>query len=197
MTQLHIAVRNGRKAVIPTGLPVIFTAGPIRNGPIWQNEAMRYAIGASAERGKDLFIASPLRDTGDFADDLMPYLAPFDGEENFPRQRAWEQYYLNEASNDNGCILFWLAAPLPRDQWQWPEKSYAQITMLELGYWLCMAEQYPLLNLVIGADPNFPELSTVLFEIKTLLGDNFVVYDNLSQTVDAAITATSTYELEE
>lgn len=192
-TQLHIAVRDGRKAVIPTERPVIFTAGPIRNGPIWQNQAMRDIIEAASDYPHDIFVASPLRDGEDgFADDLVPYLAPFAGSENFPRQRAWERYYLNQAAED-GCVLFWLAAPLPREEWSWPEKSYAQITMLELGYWLREAEENPLLNLVIGADPGFPELSTVSYEIKTVLGENFIIRDSLLSTASEAVRVAMSY----
>lgn len=182
MTQLHIAVRQGRKAIIPTTKPVVFSAGPIRNGPIWQNDAMRYAIA----REEDIFFASPLRDGEDgFAkQDLEEYLAPFTSGEDFPRQRAWEQYYLNQAGHQ-GCVFFWLAKPLPRERWSDPYKSYAQITMLELGGWLKAKELQPNTRLVIGAEDGFPELSTVVFEIETVTG--LPVYSTLKETVDAAI----------
>lgn len=183
MTLLHIAVREGRKAVIPTYLPVVFSAGPIRNGPIWQNDAMRYAVA----RNEDIFFASPLRDGEDgFDQSLAEYLAPLELDVNFPRQRAWEQYYLNQAG-DLGCVFFWLAAPLPRHEWPWPEKSYAQITMLELGWWLKAKEDNPDTRLVIGVEENFPEASTILFEIESVLGKNFPVYPTLEETVNAAI----------
>jgi len=181
MTQLHIAVREGRKAVIPTALPVVFSAGPIRNGPIWQNSAMRWAV----IRNEAIFFASPLREGEDgFDEDLQPHLAPFTGEENFSRQRAWEQYYLNQAAVQ-GCVFFWLAKPLRRNLWKYPEKSYAQMTMLELGGWLKAKELQPETRLVIGAEEGFPELSTIRFEIETVTG--LPVYETLKDTVNAAI----------
>jgi len=187
MTQLHIAVREGRKAVIPTTEPVVFSAGPIRNSRIWQNDAMRFGI----ERDADVFFASPLRDTGDFDHDLSSYLAPFTGQQNFPRQRAWEQYYLDQAGlnreDDDGCVFFWLEKPLPRAEWTFPEKQYAQITMYELGQWVIRKQIDPRTRLVIGADKDFPELSTLLFDIETTLGENFIVHGTLQGTVNAAI----------
>ena len=180
-TQLHIAVREGRKMKIPTDKPVVFSAGPIRNGPIWQNEAMLHA----GQRGEDIFFASPLRDTEDDFDlRLERYLAPAT-KIQFPRQRAWEQYYLNQAA-EQGCVFFWLAKPLPREAWQWPEKSYAQITMLELGGWLKAKELIPETRLVIGIEDGFPEQSTVQFEIETVL-PGLPIYTTLKDTVNAAI----------
>ncbi len=190
MTQLHIAVRDGRKAIIPTKKPVVFSAGPIRNAPVWQNDSMRIAV----SRDEDIFFASPLRDGEDgFAADLIPYLAPFAGDANFPRQRAWEQYYLNQAglyqedAETAGCIFFYLEAPLPRDMWKWPNKSYAQITMYEMGEWVRTKKLIPETRLVIGANPMFPELSTLLFDIEEELGADFPVYQSLEATVNAAI----------
>jgi hypothetical protein len=190
MTQLHIAVRDGRKAIIPTTKPVVFSAGPIRNAPVWQNDAMRIAVA----RDEDIFFASPLRDGEDgFAADLIPYFAPFVGEANFPRQRAWEQYYLNQAgmyqkeAKNTGCVFFYLEEPLLRAEWKWPEKSYAQITMYEMGQWVRTKHLIPETRLVIGANANFPELSTLVFDIKEELGADFLVYGSLEATVNAAI----------
>jgi len=183
MTRLHIAVRDGRKAIIPTKLPVVFSAGPVRNAPLWQNDAMRIAV----KRDKPIFFACPLRDGEDgFAPDLEPYLASFAGENDFPRQRAMERYYLNQAGEE-GCIFFYLAKSLPREQWKWPEKSYAQFTMKELGDWTTIKRFIPRTRLVIGVEEGFPELSTILFDIEEDLGKDFPIYHTLEQTVDAAI----------
>lgn len=185
-TELHIAVRDNQKMIIPTTKPVVFSAGPIRNAPVWQNDAMHIAV----KREADIFFACPLRDGEDgFDTDLNPYLAQYKGDGQFSRQRAWEQYYLNQAglpsNKTEGCVFFWLSRPKPRVQWPWPDKSYAQITMLELGGWLRAKEMDPQTRLVIGAEEGFPELSTVSYEIETVTG--LPVYSTLEETVHAAI----------
>lgn len=167
---------------IPTSLPILFLAGPIRNAPQWHSDSIRIA--------NDLdwsgFIASPARN---LEADLLDLIEPDNGEYNvFPKQRAWEQHYMYQAA-ERGCIMFWLCKELSIKQF--PDKVYAHITMLELGKWIERRKLLHQTRLAIGTDGEFPELSTIEFEIKTEL-PGFVIQRSLRETVEAAFKAIQT-----
>ncbi len=173
------AVTEGINAKIDTDLPVVFSAGPIRNGPMWHDDAIRYAL----KREEAIFFATPRRKLDS---DLKRFLVECPiGCDRFERQRPWERHYLNLAA-EKGCVFFWLCKPLPREQWTDPEKSYAQITMLELGEWIARKAIDPSIRLVIGTDGSFPEWRTILNEIEHELPD-LPLYASLASTVNAAI----------
>lgn len=182
-TKIHLPVSfngNGiaRKNVkIETDLPVLFLAGPIRNAPKWQEEAIKILI----KKDEEIFVASPTRD---LSDDLLSCLE-VDNEnyETFERQRAWERYYLNQASS-RGCIVFWL--PKEAEVKEVPDKVYAHITMMELGEWIARCTADKEMNLVIGTDGNFPEWSTIENEIKEELG-MFHICTSLEETIESAL----------
>ena len=163
---------------IETNRPVIFLAGPIRNAPKWQEEAIKIFL----EKNEAVFVASPTRELGQGlmlfteADKPNEY-------ETFERQRAWEQYYLYAAAK-KGSIIFWL--PQEAENRDHPDKVYAHITMLELGEWIARRQINKEINLVIGTDGNFPEWSTIKYEIETEL-QNVSIYNSLEETIDAAI----------
>lgn len=195
-TRVHLAVIPsyegpgfpGRKVLVTTDLPVFFTAGPIRNAPLWHEAVTRYVVAKDVP----VQLVAPIRE---IAADLQPYVtvdqAAFT---TFPRQRALEQHYMYLAGNPkkkrgtkkSGCIMFWLCGEmLPKAD---PNKVYAHITMFELGKWVERARLIPGTRIVIGTDGNFPEFSTLEFEIKTELGADFPIYRTLEETVDAALT---------
>lgn len=162
---------------IETDLPVVFLAGPIRNAPKWQNEAIKMFI----EKGKELFIASPRREVGS---DLIEFTEK-DNPSNyqqFDRQRAWEQYYLYSASK-NGCIIFYLPKEAEKEDLN---KVYGHITMMELGEWIARCKENPEINLIIGTDGEFPEWSTIEYEIKTEI-PNTPICNSLEETIETAI----------
>ena len=177
-TKIHLALSpSGNKLNIPTDLPVIFTAGPIRNAPKWQQEAVRLFL----ERNQEVFIATPIREV---ADDLKPFVErDWDGYEQFQRQRAWEQHYLYAAAK-KGCIIFWL--PKESETKEVQDKVYAHITMLELGEWIVRKKNDPSINLVIGTDGNFPEWPTIMFELVTEIPSVHICM-SLEDTVDKAL----------
>lgn len=169
---------EGRKVLIPPKEPVIFLAGPIRNAPPWHSEAVRFLL-RFRER---VFIACPARTLDR---DLMPFVEKDDVKYlTFPRQRAWERYYLQEAAQ-YGCIVFWLCNEmLPRVH---PEKVYAHITMLELGEWVREKKLKPETRLVIGTDGEFPEWSPVHYDLCTEI-PQLPIYTSLESTMQAALS---------
>jgi hypothetical protein len=59
------------------------------------------------------------------------------------------------------------------------------MTMLELGEWIVRHKMDPAINMVIATDGEFPEWSTVLFELKTEGVDHIV--GSLEEGIDLAI----------
>lgn len=186
MTHVHMPVspdgdRSKRKYLeIPTDLPILFLAGPIRNAPRWHTDVIRIAL----KRSWNGFITSPAHQIESDLFDLVESDKP--EYQVFARQRAWEQHYMYGAAK-NGCIMFWLCKETAVKQF--PNKVYAHITMLELGKWIERKKLVPQTRLVIGTDGEFPELSTIEFEIKTELR-GFVIHGSLEETVDVALKTT-------
>ena len=168
----------GRKVKIPSDLPILFAAGPIRNAPEWHSEAIRIV----RQRNQPIFLACPAHQIAKELLDLVETDRP--EYEVFPRQRAWEQYYMYLAAQ-HGCIFFWLCIEAPVREF--PDKVYAHITMLELGKWIERKKVFPETRLVIGTDGKFPEWSTIEYEIKTEL-PGLPIHYSLKETVDAALT---------
>jgi hypothetical protein len=162
---------------IPTALPILFLAGPIRNAPPWHSQAIRIAL----KQNWQGFIASPAHQIDADLLGLIESDKPEYG--TFPRQRAWEQYYMYSAA-ENGCIMFWLCKEAAVKQFT--NKVYAHITMLELGKWIERKKLLPKTRLVIGTDGEFPELSTIEFEIGIEL-PGFIIHRSLEETVEAGI----------
>ncbi len=191
-TRIHLAtipsyVGDGtqRKVLVPvpTGMPVLFAAGPIRNAPPWHYDAMRLVLAKDAP----VFFVAPIRD---IAVDLSEYIEKDNANyEVFPQQRALEQHYMYQAANPedaSGCIMFWLCGEqLPKED---PDKVYAHMTTFELAKWIERAKLVPGTRIVIGTDGKFPEFHTIEFEIATELGVDFPIYRTLEDTVDAALT---------
>ncbi|MBP7831660.1 MAG: hypothetical protein KA028_01430 [Candidatus Pacebacteria bacterium] len=163
---------------IETTKPVLFLAGPIRNAPKWQEEAIDILF----QKNETVFVASPTRTLGKTLDGFTEVDKPQEYE-TFIRQRAWEQYYMYAAAK-KGTIIFFL--PKEAEVKEFPDKVYAHITMMELGLWIARCKMDKEINLVIGTDGNFPEWSTIEFEIKTEI-PHVQIYDSLEKTIDAAI----------
>lgn len=177
-TRIHIALSDkNRKQRIETQLPVIFFAGPIRNAPKWHDDAIELLV----QRNDKLFAALPVRSV---RADLAPHIISDDPTtEEFPRQRAWEQYYLYEAAR-SGCIIFWL--PKESAIKEHEGKVYAHITMMELGQWTVRAKHNPDIKIVIGTDGEFPEWSTISYELGTEIPHVPICY-SLEETIATAV----------
>ncbi|MFZ2310446.1 MAG: hypothetical protein WAW11_02790 [Patescibacteria group bacterium] len=181
-TLIHLPISGERKNVkIETFLPVIFLAGPIRNAPKWHSQAIKFLL----TKNKEIFVASPSRIIDQ---DFMLFVETDSPTyETFSRQRAWEQYYLYAAAK-RGCIIFWL---LPEaEEKEFPDKVYAHITMMELGQWIARKKLNPNINLVIGIDENFPEWSTIKYEIATEVPD-VPICTSLEETIMTALSLVS------
>lgn len=177
-TLFHIALSSdGRKVNIPTNKPVLFLAGPIRNAPKWQEQAIEILL----RKNPDIFVAAPLRTVSDHLKSFIEI--DQESYETFERQRAWEQHYLYSAAR-NGCIVFWL--PKEDSLKEYADKVYAHITMLELGEWIERVKQDPNIHLVVGTDGQFPEWRTIEFEIKAEIPKT-IIYHSLEETIDAAL----------
>ncbi len=141
----------------PLSLPTIYLAGPVRNAPKWQEEAIKLLL----EENEEVFVASPTRV---LSAELIQFVEKDDPSkyQTFERQRAWERYYLNGASQ-NGCIVFWL--PKALEPKEFPNKQYAHITMMELGEWIARKKANKNINIILGTDGEFPEWSIIHYEI--------------------------------
>jgi hypothetical protein len=84
--------------------------------------------------------------------------------------------------------MFWLCKQSPIKEF--PHKIYAHMTMFELGKWIERKKLLPQTRLVVGVDGEFPELSTIEFEISTEL-PGLTIHRSLEETVDAAIKTSS------
>ena len=189
-TKIHLPVSYYKNEVrknvkIEPNIPVIFLAGPIRNAPKWQEEAIIIFV----RENRELFIASPRRE-------ISPGLIEFTEKDDptnyktFERQRAWEQYYLYSAS-EKGCIIFYLPKEAEKED---PNKVYGHITMMELGEWIARCKTNPEINLVIGTDGSFPEWSTIEYEIKTEI-PGIPICNSLEETIETAIKVCLTKNL--
>jgi len=132
--------------------PLIFLAGQIRGTPNWQDEAIKLLF----SKNSDLVIASPRRGV---REGIATYV--IQGEDYFPRQRAWERHYLG-ISSKKGSILFWLPGEENHDC----NKVYGAMTRLELGQCLANYRHDSSVRFCIGSDGNFPEMSTISYDLQ-------------------------------
>ena len=153
--------------------PIIFLAGPIRGAPFWHEEAICYLF----SREKNVTIASPQRE---ISHSLLSAVLSSDGS-NFPRQRAWERYYLDLASR-KGAIMFWL----PGEKEHSCEKVYGAMTRLELGQWMTRYYFDPSIRFCVGSDSEFAELHTIRYDLLLDAADKIVI-STLEATCEEAL----------
>ncbi len=153
--------------------PLIFLAGPIMSAPNWQDEAASILLSYE----QDLVIASPRRGT---RPSIQTYLL-LGNEQYFPRQRAWERYYLPIAAH-TGAILFWL----PGEEHHHCDKVYGAMTRIELGQWMTNYRHDRSTRICIGSDGRFPELHTIAYDL-LLDAPDIPIHSTLEETCEAAI----------
>lgn len=150
---------------------LIFLAGPCRGAPDWHAEAAEIIAANMTEFGFDENTLT-LADPSNYCDD-------------FDLQVAWETKMLERAARE-GCILFWLA----KEETHHPERVYAQTTSFELGEWWGRINTYRPsywdelgIKVVVGIEAGFSGEKY----IRTRLGPQIPVFDNLKDTVHAAL----------
>jgi len=152
----HLIIPNAYIAEL--NKPLIFLAGPIINAPHWHDEAIKFLFAQKS----DIMIASPRRE---LKDELVQYV--ISGENNhFPRQRAWELYYLEHAAK-KGCVLFWLPGEEAHDR----DKVYSAMTRVELGETMMVYKYDKHTNFCIGTDGKFPEFSPIKYDLSIFAPD--------------------------
>ncbi len=143
--------------------PIIFLAGPIRGGNDWQAEAAENLLAINNRA----HVISPCRWDGNHRL-AEHFVNPFVSSWNDPRQRRWEEIYLQQAALDedeSGCALFWLPKEdktVPRNPEDGP---YAMDTWRELGKIAGWFHFNKNVRMVIGGDPDFPGLDTILDDL--------------------------------
>jgi hypothetical protein len=162
-------------------LPFFFLAGPIKGGGDWQH---RMCLELERRVG-DFVAAIPCRYTSGHP--LFAHQVEGDGPA-FDRQLTWERHYLALASI-RGCIIFWLpeeSKAHPRDD----GLPYAMDTRGELGEWRWRMKSS--VQVVIGAEPDFPGLAVIQRNFNLALGytdENYPIYGDLGTLADKAIEA--------
>lgn len=120
------------------GKPVLFIAGPIQGGPVWQSEA----IDMIESMTDDLILANP---RGDYSEIEFDY----------DQQVEWEVEYMDRAARLGGA-LFWLAAQVEQGELddRGFYRAYAQTSRGELFEYK-MRHQLEGAKMVIGIEPGF------------------------------------------
>ena len=156
--------------------PLIFLAGPIRSAPNWQDKAIKILFSQES----NLIIASPRRGIRNgISEDIIS------GNENyFPRQRAWERYYLDLASR-TGAILFWL----PEEEKHNCNKVYGAMTRIELGQWMTNYRYDNSVHFCVGTDGKFPEMDTIEYDLSLDAPDK-KIFNSLEETCAEALRLT-------
>lgn len=164
--------------------PLIFLAGPIRGGDDWQAgaalTALRFAPGAH--------VICPCRWTKHHPL-AAHFKQSFSDAAGLPRQRRWEEHYLERAAmgHSPGCVLFWLPLESNFDKRDQASGPYAMDTRRELGKmagWLRFNRN---LRLVLGGDRRFPGLDVILDDLAVAGGRDFEFHESTASTVVAAI----------
>lgn len=177
---------------------LLFLAGPIKLACNWHINAIEYILSLD----RNINIVSPKRINKLWLDDniitwdwnilntnnqLVDCNWYFISQEkkwnsSFERQRAFELYYLQKASQE-WCVMFWLPWQETYDN----KKAYWGMTRFEL--WQIMTEKKynPKNWLIIWTDWNFSEIKTIIYDIKQILWNGFPIYNNLYETCNAAM----------
>ncbi|MEP6710622.1 MAG: hypothetical protein ABJA64_02800 [Candidatus Saccharibacteria bacterium] len=149
--------------IVPiNGQPLIFLAGPIQGGPVWQPEAARRIH----DLDETIIVASPRKEYG-----VSEFI--------YEKQVNWERHYLREAGK-SGVILFWLANQVEET----PGRPYAQTTRYEIGEWMAKHQSQGS-KLVIGIESGFSNERYIRHRQQEDY-PNIPIFDNLPDTTKAA-----------
>lgn len=158
-------------------MPTYFLAGPVKGGGNWQFKAIQEL----QKHLQDFYVAVPFRILP--GEPFYEFVDKGTGED-FPRQTLWERHFLSEASQF-GSIIFWL--PCEDRSNPRPGGDYARDTRGELGEWRGRMIGDSRLKVVVGAEAGFPGLSQIKANFDDALGEDFVIYPTLEDTVKMAV----------
>lgn len=180
------------------GERLYFLAGPIRGADDWQAKAIKLI----REKDPNCYIACPCRYGNGHP--LYQYSMDYVSEDTilFHNQTTWERYYLKIAAS-RGAVIFWLPEESKTNPRKKEDGPYARDTYGELGRWSVISARakrppYPAreetVNLVIGAEENFPGLSVIQknfvgdhFDDYNEHSDRFPIYFSLEETISEAV----------
>ncbi len=148
-------------------------------GGDWQRDM----IGALRKHNEDFLAVTPCRygETDSIRHDHVSFYKTG----IYERQTDWERHYLEWAAH-KGCIIFWLGCESktnPRDD----GSPYARDTYGELGEWRGRLMHDPTINLVIGAEQDFPGLSVIHRNFKQSINPGFRIHSTMEDVARAAI----------
>jgi len=151
--------------------PLIFLAGPIKGGGMWQDSAIDIIYSADG----DIYIASPHKKQGQYKGDSMQ------SDQSFQTQLEWERYYLRQAAR-NGAIMFWL----PKEAEHSCDRVYAETTRRELGEWTTRYQFEDGVRLAIGGEEGFSGFDNIRRNLAEDCPD-LPIYSTLEETCIEAI----------
>jgi hypothetical protein len=164
--------------------PLFFFAGPVLGGGDWHVDGCGYLQQVLHE-----FVAAlPCRYKADHV--MRQYELQGGTPDHFPRQLPWERLYMEQAARE-GCLAFWLPCE-SRTEPRTDGNPYAMDTRGELGAWRILLKYNRALRVVIGAEPDFPGLSTIKRNLEEDLGADFPIHHTLYDTMRAAATMVRT-----
>jgi hypothetical protein len=180
------------------GNRLYFLGGPIQGGGHWQTMAIKML----AELDPGCYVACPHGYNTDhwlFKSYVQLVCENSKNILEFPNQTLWERYFLPRASY-YGSIIMWLPCEDETDP-RIDGNPYAQDTYGELGSWRVkaanphvfsfekgkMRRHFHRVNLVIGAEPNFPGLKTIQKNFDDEFGRQYLIYSSLKETIENAV----------
>lgn len=172
---------------LPEGTRVYFLGGPIRGAAEWQ--AHMAALLRMMDPGCIVVVPNRWNHLHMLAPHFIPHLAPHD----FPRQAAYERYWMNFAARDmhlRGCLLFWL--PVQTEVRKAEDGPYAQDTYGELGRWSVEKKYDHSLRLVVGGEEKFPGLDQIKYNLSEDVGYDFPILATMEETAGAAVLIANT-----
>lgn len=182
--------------IVTKGAPLIFLAGPVRGGGEWQ-VTMAQILKAKM---RAVVVAIPSR-WDSKTHKLRNYFLEPEDDGHFPRQLAWEQFYLKQAGYkaEYGCVLFWLPPESKIEPHHGPE-PYAMDTRRELGKWGALMK-YEHARVVVGSptpinEPpkkdQFHGLSQIKRDWEYELDKEVSFHQTMEETAEAALVLAST-----
>jgi hypothetical protein len=209
MTKIKLILPKNRVTLnLQKGERFYFLAGPIRGAADWQATAIKML----AQKDPNCYIACPCRydeshelfqygipdNTNEIlseASNTLKYLdedKPHLNLEPFPSQTMWERHYLVQASM-YGAVIFWLPCEDKQNPRKKEDGPYARDTYGELGRWSQRSNasekmhNLSRVNLIIGAENDFPGLSVIQKNFDADHGRPFPIYSSLEETIAEAV----------